>query len=82
MRITGKLFTRKNQWLLGEAIAQKTQQLEHLKATRPDSFRFRMIKNELQLLNAKDKAIGKARVSNTHRAIRQLERQLGFPPRS
>ena len=74
MRITGKLFIQKNQLLLGEVIAKKTQQLEYLKATKPESHRFEMVKNELQWLNAKDKAIGRARSLNSARAIRQLER--------
>ena len=83
MKITGKLFIQKNQLLLGKAIAQKTQYLGALKATRPESHRFKMLNNELRWLNTKDKAIikaphpkAKASASDAFRADRQLERAL------
>ncbi|MEI8129557.1 MAG: hypothetical protein WCG95_08085 [bacterium] len=70
MRITGKLFTQKNQGLLKKAIAQKTQRAVDVK----NPYRRNVLNKELQWLNAKDKAIGRARNSNTARANRQFER--------
>ena len=80
MKIIGKLFHQKNQWLLCKAIAKKTQRLADLKVKNPESFRLRSAENELQWLKNKNNLINKARVRNTHRAIRQLERQLGLVP--
>ncbi len=69
MRITGKLFKSKNQLLLKKAIEQKTHAVDVTTTQRRN-----VLSNELNWLKEKDKAIGIARILDTARTIRQLER--------